>query len=961
MTSELSIDVKYALQELDIAFIIDQCEDTDYRVLSKHKYVDILMLFSSQFVLHNDGYFPFQLIQLQCDTIKDEIILKSIAKEQPCCHLLSCLTIYSNSVASHVLRFYATLNDDHLAELLDKHHQLEEYTLENTKNSFYLDPIKQLIESNYNIDGLYSLPIVLQSYIFTWHFSRMSKANKSVTHLLNNKLYLDKPCRHYIYKLVTTFDRYKLCRGYFDGKRDDEDEFIFNSILETSTVDQLIIVYKYLLNDFKHKIKRTSYISQMERHLLTHLKITEHYELINLISDRLPLECCSLLLTILEYSFISEECLISLFKMIFNLWDSFTLQLKRDIFTQFVLPLLHMSYKSPLVTLQCLEVTSKMGNCPDFHELIKHIAFGLCKPFPSYTPHFEVINHYYNEEIAAKALICIASLGIEVFNDCVVYTTDSLLQYIQNNYILNQDISAFLSLFVNQEINAIQRTEYNFFNSSSQIIKWDVIEFVWDSELPTFLLMMQYPNPVEVSIDFHFNFHDIDKYCHELLKFAHYSIKCLDLSIITDHLLKIQQQLTKETSLTIKTAITGVVMAIDHNKSIDKCNSRFLRCLVELMSMLPPFPKLSLPTQHYSPHISHLLEIIHSFPCKSLVLPSIKLKDTYTIKEQKHILWQTGLNNAQSNLLPKCNAISLESLVYCVKYLTSTHVPTKSSFYKPNGVLNFVINSNLLSSLISAPILPQLDFYDCDIPIALIKNQAPFNSQLGYFYLTNYNKYKSIPLLLNLFGLLDKTLFDMVSMKGKKASFKPLEPQDCYLMDQLDINWTSVFQLINHHSYFVNEPNQVLCEYLFDKLNQFDTAAIRQFPLDSLSFLFSKCVPKNLKSEYILLFTATQDTIQDKLIHFLLQNDSKYLLVGFKSILSLELLIDSLLFCKHDYNSIHSVLLDYKVKIWELSTNRMIKLCTEYTEAMEIIKNSYFQPNLELQHHFEQVLLATNK
>eukprot|EP00835_Amoeboradix_gromovi_P001361 NODE_60_length_25605_cov_0.732377.p10 type:complete len:265 gc:universal NODE_60_length_25605_cov_0.732377:1008-1802(+) len=263
MDDEIPNDIRYALCDIDVEYTVKRCQQADYRILHRHPCTEFLMLFSSKFVEDNDGYFPWQLIGLMSSNIKQEVILRSIANELPCCHLLSCIRLYGDSVASNILLFYAQLSNPKLLSLLNKKPKLLPFEIPSDVNEHhFMNAVIKLIQSEYDISYIYDLPVQLKSYVFTWHFTNMFYSNKQYRLLLNNKLYLNVDCRNHIFNILKSdaFNNqiHYLCRGYFDGERDDEDEHIMTRLLSLYNYDELIVAYQYLLHDYNSKIKRIS-------------------------------------------------------------------------------------------------------------------------------------------------------------------------------------------------------------------------------------------------------------------------------------------------------------------------------------------------------------------------------------------------------------------------------------------------------------------------------------------------------------------------------------------------------------------------------------------------------------------------------------------------------------------------------------------------------------------------------
>ena len=993
MGDSIATDIRYALEDIDLEFTISQCQDADYRILYNHTMVEYLLLFSSSFVVHNNGYYPFQLIQLMSSNVKQEVLLKSIAIDKPCCHIQSCIRLYNNSIASHIFHFFVQLNENMLPKSLplplpfDMPVDVDHFP--------YLHAIVHLIKTEFDIALLYDLPIILQSYVFTWHFTIMFYNKTHFQLLLNNKLYLDKPCRSHIFNLLKSnpFDNkiHLLCRGYNDNERDDEDEFIFNHLLQLYTYDQLIIAYNFLLADYNQKLKRVSYIHAFELHLLRHIKLESHFKLLSTLMHRKPLECCSLCLVILDFPSISSDCIDSIFQMLYDLWDALTPIIKRDLFTQFILPLLYKSYNAPIITLHCLEITSRMTHVESFQALITQIALALMPPLPLDLKLPEVVNSiYYNPLVGNKALKCLSKLPLEMAS---LFKNDAKLifKYFKN-LCFSDDLYHFLSYFVTIELHQLQRHDYmqqqhRIFKTKTNLNKLK-LPLEWDGYFESFLLCMQVP---PLDFDFDFNFNDLVKFSHALLAFSQYCYRASpdQINIILRCLTNISTNI-KSHSTTIKIAVVGVLFSISCNPHLSiLLNHTFLHLLLVLVPVLPNIAGYKYykvyynGVKHVSPYIMHLvgkvIDLLDNKP-DELELEALPLdmmnKEEWTVKEQRNLLWWIGhkrQNEQMDELLNKCIATSLTSLKQVVFYLMHQNEPileykTANYYVPPPGtMLDFVIKDQLLQTLMTTEIIPNMTFTR-NITATLLQTQAPFNQELGFYLISHFMEYLDYDLLLDLFGMMSTEFNNKIQQRGKKMQFKPLHGMDIKMLPE-GVDWIKLVNCSKTHVHIRDiETMKIVGQFIFDKLEKYSVGAIVDLDKNGIK-IFEYCTSSGILGEYLLLATGDTTDLQLKASELVRKRVDLKIMQGLVKLMKRNELVDLVLYHDLEFEYMVHVVAEYVKEnglnkyglaqrgLCELEPQRLLCIMKRYPECIELLNTAYFQPNETVEDVFVDLLL----
>eukprot|EP00835_Amoeboradix_gromovi_P000171 NODE_6_length_48303_cov_0.387022.p3 type:complete len:1019 gc:universal NODE_6_length_48303_cov_0.387022:29912-26856(-) len=1012
---EIPSDIRYALVDIDIEYTVKQCQKTDYRILNNHPCTEFLMLFSSNFVDNNDGYYPWQLIELMSSNIQQEVMLRSIAKELPCCHILSCVRLYSNSVASHILLFYAQLSDSKLLSVLNKKLTLSPFDIPLDANEFHcLNAVSKLLQSEYDISYIYDLPVELQSYVFTWHFTNMFNNNKQYQLLLNNKLYLNLDCRRHIFGILESdpFNNriHCLSRGYFDGERDDEDEHIMQQLLRLYNYDELIIAYQYLLNDYNSKIKRISYITLLESHLLRHIDLKVNYKLLPILMNRKPLECCSLLLPVLEWPSISAECCDTIFSMIYDLWYTLTVAIQRDIFTQFILPLLYKSYNAPFVTTNCLEVTARMTEIESFHELIRQIAFSLIPPLGKLkrivsNTELEIANHYYDKSVGLKALKCVSKLPSKMVLEYIRKDSDLVISYmtsiepqltcftLKNSSDLNHDdLLHFLGFFVELEIQELPRKDYQQHQTRYEIqaIKPLPLEIHWDGYLQSFILLSQYPcTTSQFSKFYRFSVSDIVKWSLELISFGYYCRSTTPDQVETI-LILLKQCCDNITSLNTKTscgvAILGVLEGITHNPYLNiLLNYDFLNTLIDIIPKLPVLPGLTYYKIFYAgikntPLIMHLasqvLQLLVDFP-NDMEINTKNMENTApSVTDQRQLLWSIGIERRNVEMLDTCNASSLAVLKTVVKYIVLLDEPLDlyktDEYYEPlpGSLLSFVVQHQLIPALTTSLTIPNMKITR-NVNLEFLRNQAPFNQELSSLYLNHFTEYLDYDLLLNLFGLMDYEFYSKMTRRGKKILFKPLNGLDIYALDtrSTKIDWIKFALTAKNHLKFLNsETLKYIGQYLFDKLSCCDIDRLLDIDLYGLEPFFKTCNVTNLNGEYISVLMNKDTDLQVQCSNILQRDIPVKLMLGFVKLLKRSELIDLLLYHEKPFEWIVRCVAKYerdglntyglaKQGFCNLEPQRLLCIMQRYPECIDLLKNAYFQPNQTVEGVFQDLLL----
>eukprot|EP00835_Amoeboradix_gromovi_P001354 NODE_60_length_25605_cov_0.732377.p3 type:complete len:738 gc:universal NODE_60_length_25605_cov_0.732377:1875-4088(+) len=735
--------------------------------------------------------------------------------------------------------------------------------------------------------------------------------------------------------------------------------------------------------------------------------------------NRKPLECCSLLLSVLEWSYISTECCNIVFSMIYELWDTLTIAIQRDIFTQFVLPLLYKSYNAPYVTVHCLEITSRMTGIESFHELILQIAFSLIPPLGKLRRsmgdvEIEIDNIYYSKSVGLKALKCVSKLPSKMVLEYIKSDSDLITSYItsieprlihfnsksssnldndnSDNSDDFDDLIHFLGFFVELEIEEIPRQDFQQLQTRLHVESKTPLEseMQWDGYLQSFILLSQYPcSTTQFNKLYKFTVSDIVKWSLELISFSYYCRSATpdQAEIILILLKQCCDNITRVNSQTsCGVAAVGTLESITHNSHLNLfLNYDFLNTLIEIIPNLPRLPSLTYYKKCYAeikstPLLMHLsgkiVDLLADFPDGMDINIKNMENDISSVVYQRQILWSIGIERRNSELLSKCNASSLVNLKAVVEYIISIDAPLdwyKTDEYylpRPNSLLSFVIKYQLIPAICTSLTVPNMKITR-NMNLEFLKNQAPFNQELSSFYVNHFMEYLDYDLLLNLYGLMDSEFYSKMNQRGKKILFKPLHGLDINLLDNIStqIDWIKLAMSAKNHLNCTNtETLKDVGEYLFNKLTYYNIDVLLDIEMLGLEALFETCKVTNLNGEYLSILLSKDTDLQTKCSNFLQKDISMTLMLGLVRHLKRNKLIDLLLYHEKPFDWIVHCVAKYerdglntyglaKRGFCSLEPQRLLCLMQRYTECVELLKNAYFQPNQAVEGVFEELLV----
>eukprot|EP00834_Sanchytrium_tribonematis_P004291 NODE_203_length_12996_cov_1.033961.p1 type:complete len:1006 gc:universal NODE_203_length_12996_cov_1.033961:4355-7372(+) len=1002
MSDQLSADIRYALKKLDVPFVIERSQSVDYRILHDHDYKDHLLLFSSSFVIDNNGHYPYQLVELLSENHKQEIILRSIAGQKPCCNLLSCLRFYKSNISSRILKFYLQLNPELFSatSLVDNLAETEETfeVLTDIERFDILKAYKLLQDTRYDISLVYHLPIILQSYIFTFHFELVFKKGWDYRVLLRNSLYLDKQCRHHIFRMLEPLgfegDIHFLLRGFDDGERDDEDEFINNEIMSSYNFNQLLVAYSFLSDDLRTKRKRITHINRLELKLLSNITFKDKWCLkaIILLKDRKPLECLSLMLQLLDCDLVSTSVVTTCFEVINNLWNSLDHFIKRDLITQFVLPMLYKSYNAPLVTRKALDIFYRFED-DDFIDLKRIICLSLCPPLPAILKPkikqqddqeitIEIPNIYYDHQVGCSALKCLSSIPVKSIYEYIKSEAKEIFSYVAS--LKSDDANYLLRYIAENEVEDLNRSNYlseHTHSKYSNTIMNPESELQFDNNWLTLLLIIQLPYTKE---QFNFDYLNIVEMSHEIIRFSQfiYHASGDKKQIVMRYLSQLYDSVSQvRFKSSAHMCALGCLYNVSTNQTIKLMeDNQFMTLLIKFYDILDSAERgyafsgfkifyqnveFSTPFKLHTGNV--LIEKIQDI--SSIDIPALSTSNNFArVEDQRIILWRIGFCKENQDLLSLCTADSLSYLKLAVEYITNRVNPhklyTATAIYTPPKytLLFHILENKMWKCLEFESVLPTIDFPDPSFTI--IENQAPFNPTLSSYFLNHFNRYLNrdgFKLLLNLFGIFDEEFNSKINKRGKKTSMSCLDPTDIRAIDKFTtkIDWLLFASVLKSHTCIVNvEAAKFVQNYLFEKLSHSGSESLLQFDYKGLQYHFQDCIFENIGGEFIMLnvMKLLERNIQLQASEFVSHDLEGIYLKHLPKLMTRSQFIDLMMYHKRSFEEIMAVLeVIGKNEILKLESNRLGCLMKQYPESLATISNLYFQPNKAIEEVFEDV------